>query len=127
MFNRTSLVIRIILICILSLNFEQVLASSKLSASDASKHVGEKATVCGVVVGSHKATNSKGTPTFINLDERYPHQLFTILIWGDDLSKFSPSPSTWDGKRVCATGTITSYRGTPEIVAKDALQITVSE
>lgn len=127
MFNRTKLPARIILIYILSFSFNQVLASSKLSATEASKHIGEKATVCGVVAGSHKATNSKGTPTFINLDERYPHQLFTILIWGDDLSKFSPSPSTWDGKHVCATGTISSYRGVPEIVAKDAAQITVSE
>jgi hypothetical protein len=111
----------------LFLSLDQALASSKLSPSEASKHVGEKATVCGKVAGSHKATNSKGTPTFINLDEPYPHQLFTILIWGDDFNKFTPSPSTWDGKHVCATGTIGSYRGVPEIVAKDAAQIALSE
>jgi DNA/RNA endonuclease YhcR with UshA esterase domain len=101
-----------------------VSAATNLSAAQAKNHIGEKATVCGTVAGVHTATNSKGSPTFINLDERYPHQVFTILIWGEDLNKFNPAPSAWDGKRVCATGTISSYRGAPEIVTKDPTQIT---
>jgi DNA/RNA endonuclease YhcR with UshA esterase domain len=60
----------------------------------------------------------------VNLDKAYPNQVFTILIWGDDVAKFSPAPSSWDGKRVCATGTIALYRGSPEIVAREAGQIT---
>lgn len=97
--------------------------AANLTAHQAKDHVGEKATVCGNVAGVHTATTSKGSPTFINLDERYPRQVFTILIWGEDLNKFTPAPSGWDGKKVCATGTISSYRGVPEIVAKDAAQI----
>ena len=88
---------------------------------------GEKATVCGTVAGVHTANNSKGSPTFINLDESYPRQIFTILIWRDDLNKFSRSPNGWEGKKVCATGTISSYRGVPEIVAKDAAQNFLSQ
>jgi hypothetical protein len=49
--------------------------------------------------------------------------VFTILIWGSDLSKFSPAPTSWDGQRVCATGTIALYRNVPEIVAREAEQI----
>lgn len=71
------------------------------------------------------AVGSRGTPTFLNLDKPYPNQVFTILIWGEDLAKFSPKPSAWEGKRVCATGAIASYRGSPEIVAKSPGQITV--
>lgn len=111
------------LISVLFWSLNGLQAATSLAASDAKNHVGEKATVCGVVAGIHKATNSKGTPTFVNLDQRYPHQVFTILIWGDDLNKFNPAPTTWEGKQVCATGTISSYRGVPEIVAKDAAQI----
>src|SRR5262249_5595041 len=102
-------------------------STTTLSTSEASKHAGEDATVCGIVAGVHTATSSRGSPTFVNLDKPYPNQVFTILIWGDDLRKFSPAPSTWDGKRVCATGTIQLYRGVPEIVARDAGQLSFSK
>lgn len=97
--------------------------ATTLTTAEAAKHVGENATVCGVVASVHTASSSKGSPTFVNLDKPYPNQLFTILIWGEDLSKFSPAPSSWDGKRVCATGMITLYRNAPEIVAKSAGQV----
>ena len=97
--------------------------ASTLSTSDAAKHVGENATVCGVVVGVNTATRSNGSPTFVNLDKAYPNQIFTILIWGTDLAKFTPAPSSWNGKQVCVTGTIALYRNVPEIVARDAAQV----
>jgi DNA/RNA endonuclease YhcR with UshA esterase domain len=100
-----------------------VAGASTLSSSEAAKHVGENATVCGTVVGVHTATSSKGSPTFINLDKTYPHQVFTVLVWGSDVAKFSPAPAAWEGKQVCATGMITLYRGIPEIVAREAGQI----
>lgn len=31
---------------------------------------------------------SKGKPTFINFDKRYPSQDFTVMIWGDDRPGF---------------------------------------
>lgn len=56
--------------------------AQSISASEASQHVGQHATVCGEIAGEHTATSSRGTPTFINLDKPYPHQVFTLLIWG---------------------------------------------
>lgn len=100
-----------------------IATASTLTTSEAAKHVGENATVCGVVAGVHTATSSKGSPTFVNLDKTYPNQVFTILIWGSDQDKFTPAPASWQGKNVCATGVITLYRGSPEIVAHDAGQI----
>jgi hypothetical protein len=73
------------------------------------------------------AEQTKGSPTFVNLDKPYPNQVFMILIWGEDLPKFTPKPSTWDGKRVCATGQITSYQGLPETIAKAPGQIKVGD
>lgn len=95
-----------------------------LAAAEAKDHVGERATVCGVAASIHHADQSRGTPTFINLDKPDPNQVFTILIWGEDLAKFD-KPASWEGKRVCATGTITLYRGRPEIVAKSGNQIAI--
>ncbi len=80
--------------------------------------------ICSCV---HYAATSKGQPTFVNLDKPYPDQPFTILIWASDLAKFNPGPISWDKKRVCATGTITSYQGMPEIVAKAPGQVSLGE
>ena len=95
-----------------------------LTAAEAKDHVGERATVCGVAASIHYAAQSRGRPTFINLDKTYPNQVFTILIWGEDLAKFD-KPASWEGKRVCARGTITLYRGSPEIVARSGNQIAI--
>jgi hypothetical protein len=96
-----------------------------LTAAEAKNHIGEKATVCGNVVSTHYAPQSKGNPTFLNLDEPYPRQVFTILIWGSDRPKFGDPEAKYRDKQVCVTGKITSYRGAPEIVASDPSQIEI--
>jgi micrococcal nuclease len=100
-------------------------AQNSISAAEAKNHVGETATVCGEVVSTHYALRSRGSPTFINLDKPYPNQIFTIVIWGSDRSKFGDPEQTYRGKRICATGKITDYRGVPEIIANDPSQIRV--
>jgi len=67
----------------------------------------------------HSAKNSKGEPTFLNLDGPYPKEIFTILIWGSDRGKFGTPESEYKGLRVCVTGKITTYRRVPEIVANE--------
>jgi hypothetical protein len=100
--------------------------AATLSAGEAKNHMGETATVCGTVASVFFAAGSRGTPTFVNLDKAYPNQVFTILIWGDDLPKFKENPMSWEGKKACATGAISTYKGIPEIVAKSQDQITVT-
>ena len=102
--------------------FALVLASFALMAqtittSDAAKHIGERETVCGTIAGKHTAASSRGTPTFVNLDRPYPNQVFTLLIWGDDRGRVGAVP---ESGRICATGVITEYRGSPEIVLREA-------
>ena len=50
--------------------------------------MGEKATVCGKVVGIHFVSSGKGQPTFVHFDEPYPDQIFTLVIWGSERPKF---------------------------------------
>ena len=59
---------------------------NSITANDAAKHAGEVQTVCGMVASSKFASQSKKQPTFINLDQPYPNQIFTIVIWGSDRS-----------------------------------------
>lgn len=97
----------------------------KYSAREAAYHVGETATVCGVVASTKWATRSKGQPTFLNLDEPYPNQIFTILIWGSDRPAFGSPENMYANKRICVTGKIKEYKGKAEIIAKDPKQIKI--
>lgn len=93
-----------------------------LTTAEAKDHIGETATVCGSIASETNATGSHGTPTFINLDQPYPHQVFTVLIWGSDQATVGNVPET---RRLCAKGTITLYRGFPEIVVHKSADLYV--
>ena len=102
-----------------------VVAQKTLSASKAKDHLGEQATVCGKVVSTLYADTSRGRPTFLNFDEPYPNQIFTLLIWGKDRPKFGDPETAYRGKQVCASGKIESYKDVPEIIASDPSQVKV--
>ncbi len=97
-----------------------------ITANDAAKHIGEVQTVCGIVVGTKFASQSKKQPTFINLDKAYPNQVFTIVIWGSDRGKFPEPPEDYyQGKKICVKGMIKAFRGKPEIIVNDPSQISI--
>ena len=98
--------------------FAHALAAN-LTADQASSHVGENATVCGTVASANYAANAKGQPTFLNLDKGYPHQIFTVVIWGIDRSKFGTPDKALSGKQICATGVIELFRGLPEVIVHE--------
>jgi hypothetical protein len=62
-------------------------AAAELTSQQAASHVGETATVCGTVASANYAVRTNRQPTFLNLDQPYPRQVFTIVIWGSDRSK----------------------------------------
>jgi hypothetical protein len=75
------------------------------------------------VASTHFASKSKGQPTFLNLDEPYPKEVFTILICCSDRAKFGAPETRYKDAKVSVTGKITSYRGKPEIIATEPSQI----
>jgi hypothetical protein len=105
----------------------RIFAEQSLSAAEAAKHVGEKATVCGVVASASYASRAKGQPTFLNLDKPYPNAIFTAVIWGDDRPKFDQPDVRLRDMRICTTGTITLYKDVPEIVLREASQLRVAD
>jgi len=78
-------------------------------------HVGERATVCGVVTGGYYARSTRGKPTFLNLDGRYPQHKFTILIWGKYRHLFKAPEIRYNGQKVCVNGVIGLHKGVPEM------------
>ena len=55
-----------------------VAEAQTLTAEQAAGHIGETATVCGVVASAHYARRSQSQPTFLSLDKAYPNQVFTV-------------------------------------------------
>jgi len=114
----------IIIAALFSLTTSIYAAGQTITAAEAANHMGEQGTVCGMVASAHFANQSRGQPTFINLDRPYPNQIFTVMIWGSDRDKFRNAPETYyQDKAVCVTGTIKGYRGKPEIIVKNPDQI----
>ena len=102
-----------------------IVAQKKLTAREAKEHFGETTTVCGEVVSTRYADSTKGQPTFLNLDKPYPNQIFTIVIWGNNRSKFGKPEDDYMSKRICVSGKITAYAGLPEVVVDDPKQIRI--
>jgi hypothetical protein len=100
-----------------------VAAEPVLSPADAAKHVGEHANVCGLVVSAKFATHARGAPTFLNLDQPYPQQVFTAVIWAEDRDKFSPRPESLKGSTICVSGLVSDHQGVAEITVRDPRQI----
>jgi hypothetical protein len=99
-----------------------------ITAVEAADHIGEMAEVCGRVASTAHIAAVKGQPTFLNLEEPYPDQLFTVVIWGSTRTKFDGRPERmFDGKEICVSGRIDRYEGRPQIVVDDPSQIVVVE
>jgi endonuclease G, mitochondrial len=67
--------------------------------------------VCGTVVSTK--LSSKGN-IFLNLDKKFPNQIFSVTIFKDNTTNFSYRPDTFlAGKTICVTGKITNFNGVP--------------
>lgn len=123
---------KILVIFFISLIFFLLSTSASISqeeyvgAKEAYKYVGKEKTVCGDVASTNYAVRSRGQPTFLNLDQPYPNQMFTVVIWGSDRYKFKNPPEIFfKGKRICVMGIIDTYRGKPQIIVRDPNQIKI--
>jgi hypothetical protein len=89
-----------------------------VSWSTARRRVGRTVRVKARVVRAYYASSSSGRPTFLDLGHPYPSRSrLTLLIWGSDRDNFPSAPERMfrQGRLVCAQGTVTLYRGVPEI------------
>jgi hypothetical protein len=85
---------------------------SVIPANLAAAHIGEYATVEGVVA---KVFTSKNGNTFLNMGASYPNQTFTGWIPNSSPVKDSAVLDGIEGKHVKITGRIEMYKGKPEI------------
>lgn len=92
-----------------------------INTVDAKYFLNQKVTVCGTVVSTKK---TKSGSVFINLDTKFPNQIFSISIWGNDIKNFPYQPEMeLMGKKVCVTGMPKDYKGTPSVNITDDKKI----
>lgn len=90
------------------------LPKGKINTTAAKFNMGEKACVCGTVVSTKYS--EKSSATFLNLDKKFPNQIFSVTIWGNARKNFSYLPEEYlMDKKVCITGVIEDSKGTPSI------------
>lgn len=80
-----------------------MLPKGKINTVQAKYNTGSKSCVCGTVV-STKYSEKSGA-TFLNLDKKFPNQIFSVTIWKDSRSNFSYKiEDELYNKKVCITG-----------------------
>lgn len=78
-------------------------------------------TVCGTAVDARK---SRSANVLINLDKRYPNQVFTIFIRKEQVINFGYDPVTqWIDQKVCVTGKVVSLSGTSAVFIEHEHQL----
>jgi hypothetical protein len=97
--------------------------AAPLNPEEAASHVGENATVCGLVASARYAAQATAAPTFLDFGKPYPNQIFTAIIFGSDRTKFGAPEISLRERQACVTGEIFLYQGKPEIVLRDPKQL----
>ncbi|MFT5819448.1 MAG: endonuclease G [Crocinitomix sp.] len=81
----------------------------------------KKRTVCGKVVSTKK--HQKGH-VFINLDKKFPNQIFSVSIFDSNINNFNYEPEVYlKDKEVCFTGMISEHNGTPSMIIEHGKQV----
>lgn len=100
-----------------------VKSQTSISINEVSKHIGETVKICDSVY----TTRALGGLTLINLGAAFPKQLLTVVIYKDDIAKFTTPEKTYLNKKVCITGKLVLYNEKPQIVVTEPKQILLNE
>lgn len=81
-----------------------------------------KVNICGTVVGGRYSR--KGN-LLLNVDKKFPNQIFTIFVRKEHLPNFSYDPVTLVNSQVCAKGVVNATGSTPTMFIKDEKKLDI--
>ena len=93
-------------------------APKTIAMQDAAQHYNENVQCCAKVYGVKVLENL----TLVNLGAAYPNQPLTVVL-RDAAKDMGPG---LDGKNICVTGMVVSYKDKPEIVVTDPKMLVMS-
>ncbi len=96
----------------------------RYNTEEARNQIGKNCKICGTVVSVKYAEKSKGAPTHLNLDKKFPNSVFSVTIWGSDRKNFSYAPEKeLPGKKICVKGKVIQYKKAAEVIITNEKQI----
>ena len=90
-------------------SFGAVAQELKIESYKVPFHVGETLMVCGNVAQVSKGKKA----SYLNLDNRYPNQSLSVLIWNSNLNNFEQrfgDLRNFNSQRVCVRGKVIEYK-----------------
>ena len=94
----------------------------KIGTADASKYYEETMVVTGKVV----QVSIRPNVAILDMDKPYPDSPFTAVIFEENIAQFGDLQKL-NNQNVEVSGTVTEYRGMPEIILESINQIKVVE
>ena len=118
--------IRLILSFFTLLTFGMLHAQTTVNAADLKYCEGKVITVCQKVTSTFMTKVPEKT-TFLNFGN-FPNQLFTVVIYEEDLKNFKYNPVDFlKGKEICVIGDVIMRDSGPEIIVEGPEQIEIKE
>ncbi|MGL5291765.1 MAG: hypothetical protein ACRC9T_07575 [Vibrionaceae bacterium] len=96
-----------------------------IASKEAPFHEGKEVVACGVV----KELTRFKRGFYLNMDERFPKQSLTLIVWENDVAAFQQKHGSLEqlvNKKVCGKGTITSFRGRSQISLYNSYSLQIS-
>jgi hypothetical protein len=115
------------LLLLILVYFAQAQTTSEITIYNAKDHIGRQGTVCDKIINI-KTPSSEKKPIYIDFGGVYPDNIFSAVIFPSDIPKFSYNPvEVLKDKNVCITGKISEYKGKPQIVINETVQVAIQD
>ena len=123
--SRAKVFTVLMIVSLFGANVAVLSQGKRLTTREAQHHIGHQGTVCGMVRSERYLPKMRGSPTYLDLDQAYPDQRFSVVIWGMNRTRFK-HPETYRDHSICITGRIGTDRGLPEMIISDPGQLSVN-
>ena len=95
-----------------------------ISAEKAAQLIGQEVIIKAKIVSVYYSQNSKGKPTFLNLERKYPNNPVAIVIFEQAIEKLKINTDLYLNKTVIVSGKMEAYKDkTPPYKLKPIITI----
>ncbi len=129
LFNKANLIemkIRSLLTLLLTLTYPHIsFSATEIKASEAAFYDGKNVIACGVL----KEVSQFKRGFYLNLDDHYPKQSLTLVMWEDDIPEFTKQFGSIEkliNRNICGSGKITTYKGRKQISLYNSFSLRTS-
>ena len=110
--------------------YAEQFTSKGISPAVAGNFIGKEVLVTGKVVSSFFAEDESGSPTFINLDQKFPNNALTVVVFKNYLDSMRLNCLELENKQIEISGKVSQYKDEygkirPSIEVKSIDQIKV--